>query len=145
MKEKYVQIGRVCLINFGHLANKLCTIIDVVDANRVLIDGPEKITGVPRQVIPLCRLSLTKLHVKIPHSCKRSVLRKEFEKENIMEQWKKTSWAAKLEKREKRAAMNDFDRFKVMVARVKVGSVIRSNLGAALKKERKEKAAAQKK
>ena len=62
-----------------------------------------------------------------------------------MEQWKKTSWAAKLEKREKRAAMNDFDRFKVMVARVKVGSVIRSNLGAALKKERKEKAAAQKK
>lgn len=105
----------------------------------MLIDGPESITGVPRQVIPLRRLSLTSFHVAIPHSCKRSILKQAFEKADIMGQWKKTAWAAKIEKREKRAAMNDFDRFKVMVARIKVGGAVRSSLGAALKKERKEK------
>ena len=58
-----------------------------------------------------------------------------------MGKWKQTAWAAKIEKREKRVNMNDFDRFKVMVARIKVGRVVRCNLGAALKKERKEAAA----
>ena len=128
-----MQIGRVCLINFGHLANKLCTVIDIVDANRALVEGPE----VPRQVIPIRRLSLTKIHIMIPHSCSRAVFKKEFEKENVMEKWNKTAWAAKLAVREKRANMNDFERFQVMLARKKVNSAVRRNLGAAIKKEKK--------
>eukprot|EP01036_Dinobryon_divergens_P053180 gene53180-71096_t len=42
---RFVEIGRVGLINYGPDCGKLCTIIDVVDAKRVLIDGPQGVTG----------------------------------------------------------------------------------------------------
>ena len=56
---RFVEIGRVILINYGEERNKLATIIDVVDANKVLIDGPYEITGVSRQVITTRRIALT--------------------------------------------------------------------------------------
>ena len=49
--KRYVELGRVCLINYGEEAGKLATIVDVIDNNRVLVDGPE--TGVKRQPINL--------------------------------------------------------------------------------------------
>ncbi len=64
---RFVEVGRVALINFGPDANKLVTIIDVVDSKKVLVDGPQSITGVHRQVISLKRLSLTDVVVdKLP-------------------------------------------------------------------------------
>merc|ERR1712000_743287 len=76
--KRFVEIGRVAVINYGPDAGKLCVIIDVLDQNRAFIDGPSSITGVQRQAIPFKRLALTDL---------------------------------------KRAALNDFDRFKVMLAK----------------------------
>ena len=32
---RFVEIGRVCLINFGADAGKLCTIVDILDGQRV--------------------------------------------------------------------------------------------------------------
>jgi hypothetical protein len=32
---RFVEIGRVALINYGPDAGKLCTIIDIIDSNRV--------------------------------------------------------------------------------------------------------------
>ena len=65
MFSRYVEIGRVCLINYGPDQGKLCTIIDVVDSNKALIDGPKDLTGVVRQMIPFKRLSLTDLIAKV--------------------------------------------------------------------------------
>lgn len=61
--KRYVEIGRVCLITYGEDQNKLCTVVDVIDTNRVLVDGPEPITGVHRQAINLKRIQLTDLKV----------------------------------------------------------------------------------
>ena len=58
---RFVEIGRVCLINYGPDAGKLCTIIDVIDNNRALVDGPESVTGVHRHAINLKRIQLTDL------------------------------------------------------------------------------------
>lgn len=33
--SRYIEIGRVCLINYGPDRNKLCTVINVVDQSRV--------------------------------------------------------------------------------------------------------------
>ena len=63
--SRYVEIGRVCLINYGPDQGKLCTSIDVVDSNKALIDGPKDLTGVVRQMIPFKRLSLTDLIAKV--------------------------------------------------------------------------------
>ena len=40
--KRFVEVGRVALINYGPDNNKLCTIIDVVDQTRVLVDGPTR-------------------------------------------------------------------------------------------------------
>ena len=77
--NKYLEIGRVCLINYGPDAGKLCTVLDFVDHNRVLVDGPLKLTGVGRQSIPIRWIVLTKLHVKIPFACNQKCLLKALE------------------------------------------------------------------
>jgi len=60
----------VCVVNYGPDAGKLCTIVDIVDGNKCLIDGPRKLTGVGRQVIPFKRLALTDLVCKIERSAR---------------------------------------------------------------------------
>jgi hypothetical protein len=59
-----VEIGRVCLINYGDQAGKLCTIVDVIDQNAALVDGPQALTGVHRQSMSLRNLSLTPFKVR---------------------------------------------------------------------------------
>ena len=76
---RFVEVGRVALINYGPDCGKLCTIIDIVDAKRVcsfwnmvvklyvyqvLVEGPSSITGVQRQIITCKRISLTDIVVK---------------------------------------------------------------------------------
>ena len=67
-------MGRVCVVNYGPDAGKLCTIVDIVDQNKCLVDGPNKLTGMGRQVIPFKRLALTDLVCKIERSAKAEAL-----------------------------------------------------------------------
>mmetsp|Transcript_632 Transcript_632/g.812 ORF Transcript_632/g.812 Transcript_632/m.812 type:complete len:135 (-) Transcript_632:280-684(-) len=114
---RYVEVGRVCVVNYGPDAGKLCTIVDIVDGNKCLIDGPRKLTGVGRQVIPFKRLALTDLVCKIERSARDAEISAAFADADIMGKWESTSWAKKISAKGKRASLSDFDRFKVMVAR----------------------------
>merc|ERR1719409_555647 len=91
----FVEIGRVCVVNYGPNAGKVCVILDVVDQSRALVDGPAHITGMARQTFPLRQLSLTSIKMTIPRSIKTGTLTKLFVKEDVMGQYKKTSWAKK--------------------------------------------------
>ncbi|XP_054722501.1 60S ribosomal protein L14-like [Uloborus diversus] len=119
----YVQIGRVALISFGRDAGKLCTIVDVVDQNRALVDGP--CTKVGRQAVKFKRLRLTKFRLKFPHSTSSRVVRKAWEEEKITEKWNETSTAKKIEARKLKAKMTDFDRFKVYKVKQQMNRTIR--------------------
>ena len=66
--KRFVQLGRVVLVNYGEEEGKLATIIDVIDNNRVLIDGPAPITGVKRQAMNLKRIQLTDIVVPAKHN-----------------------------------------------------------------------------
>ena len=125
---RYVEVGRVVLINYGPEINKLATVIDIVDQNKCLVDGPADITGVDRQVVSFRRVSLTDLKVDIARNARPSTLKKVWEKEDTLAKWEATSWAKKLASKNKRASLGDFDRFKVMVARKKKSSVIAKKL-----------------
>eukprot|EP00438_Fugacium_kawagutii_P007307 Skav235701 [mRNA] locus=scaffold280:289847:293241:- [translate_table: standard] len=59
MFKRFVEPGRLALITYGPCTGKLCTITDIVDQKRVVVDGPEEITGVRRHMMPIKRLSLT--------------------------------------------------------------------------------------
>jgi large subunit ribosomal protein L14e len=52
-------------------------------------------------------------------------VRKLIEQEGIVEKWDKSAWAQKRLMREKRRSLNDFDRFKVMLAKKQRRDVVR--------------------
>ena len=130
--KRYVQIGRVALVNYGPDQGKLCTIIDVLDSNKCLVDAPSDV-GLRRQVINFRRISLTDLTVKIERNARQKTVKKAFEEGEIKAKWEGSAWASKLAKQQVRAKLNDFDRFKLMVAR-KQKAVIVNKKVKALKK-----------
>merc|ERR1712170_288767 len=112
---KFVEIGRVAYVAFGPDEGKLVVIVDVIDGNRALVDGP--CTGVPRKALPFKSLHLTKFVVKIAHSARTAVVKKAWEAAGVTALWEETTWAKKLAAKKKRASLTDFDRFKLMKAK----------------------------
>uniref|UniRef100_A0A7M4ECT1 Ribosomal protein L14 n=1 Tax=Crocodylus porosus TaxID=8502 RepID=A0A7M4ECT1_CROPO len=55
-------------------------------------------------------------------------VRTAWEKENINEKWAGTRWAKKIEAREKKAKMTDFDRYKVMKAKKMRNRIIKHEI-----------------
>ncbi|KAJ3125702.1 60S ribosomal protein L14 [Nowakowskiella sp. JEL0407] len=113
--KKFVEVGRVVLITYGEDAGKLAVVVDIVDHNRVLIDGPT--TGVTRQSISFKRLSLTPLVVKIPALIGSKALSAVVAEEDIVGKFGQTAWAKKIQIRKTRAELSDFNRFQLMVAK----------------------------
>jgi large subunit ribosomal protein L14e len=122
--KRYMEVGRVVLINHGPETGKLATVIDVLDQNKCLVDGPADITGVPRQVMSFTRLALTDLTVKVQRSARQKTLIKAWKEADTMAKWEASSWAKKLTAKKTRANLSDFDRFKVMVARKQKSEII---------------------
>lgn len=123
-----MQVGRVVLINHGPETGKLATVIDIVDQNKCLIDGPQEVTGVARQVISFTKITLTDLTVKAPRNARQKTLLKAWKEGDTLATWEKSAWAKKLSNRKKRAGLTDFDRFKVMVARKQKSKIIAEKL-----------------
>eukprot|EP00605_Chrysophyceae_sp_TOSAG23-4_P000124 GSChrysophyteH1.ASY1.ANO1.137.1 assembled CDS len=127
--SRFVEIGRVALINYGPDAGKLCTIVDIIDQKRVLVDGPQNETGVHRQPIALKRLSLTDIVVTgLGKGTRQKGLVAAWKSQGTMAAWQKTAWATKLANKAKRASLGDFDRFKVMVAKKQRSAAIQDAL-----------------
>merc|ERR1719413_300340 len=119
MFTRFVEPGRLALVTYGPCEGKMCTIVDIVDQKRVVVDGPESVTGVRRHMMPVKRLSLTDFKATIPRGAREKTLRLALEKDEVMKKWSESSWAKKLKAKEVRASMTDFERFKLMVARRK--------------------------
>eukprot|EP00462_Mataza_sp_D1_P001376 CAMPEP_0175093454 /NCGR_PEP_ID=MMETSP0086_2-20121207/3026_1 /TAXON_ID=136419 /ORGANISM="Unknown Unknown, Strain D1" /LENGTH=135 /DNA_ID=CAMNT_0016366427 /DNA_START=27 /DNA_END=434 /DNA_ORIENTATION=- len=129
----FIEIGTVCCINYGPNAGKICVVLDVMDSNKVLADGPT--SGVERGLVSLRHLSITPIKVQVPRGAKTATLDKLMKKQEIDTKWSQTSWAKKLAKQATRANLSDFDRFKVMCLRKKRSTVV----GKALAKLKKAK------
>mmetsp|Transcript_108153 Transcript_108153/g.161794 ORF Transcript_108153/g.161794 Transcript_108153/m.161794 type:complete len:134 (+) Transcript_108153:16-417(+) len=125
---RFVEVGRVALINYGPSTGKLCTIIDIVDQQRVLIDGPFDETGVHRQVISCKRLSLTDIKVQIPRCAKEKRIVDAWKADKVTETWEASSWAKRLSAKKRRASLSDFDRFKVMIAKKQKAKLVAEKL-----------------
>jgi len=119
------------LITYGPDAGKLATVVDIVDGKRVLVDGPQKVTGIFRQVVPVKRLQLTDIVVTgLKRNASQKELNAAWESQDILAKWKKTAWAKKLEAKQKRANLTDFDRFKVVSARKQKSKLIAAKLSS---------------
>lgn len=115
-------------INHGPLTGKLATVVDIVDQNKCLIDGPYQLTGVKRQVISYTRIALTDYKVDISKSAPVDEIVAAWDAAEVLAKWEKSSWSKKLEARKKRANLSDFGRFKVMVAKKQKRKIINDKL-----------------
>eukprot|EP00227_Mantoniella_beaufortii_P012930 CAMPEP_0197585574 /NCGR_PEP_ID=MMETSP1326-20131121/7827_1 /TAXON_ID=1155430 /ORGANISM="Genus nov. species nov., Strain RCC2288" /LENGTH=130 /DNA_ID=CAMNT_0043150095 /DNA_START=35 /DNA_END=427 /DNA_ORIENTATION=+ len=123
-----IELGRVCLVNLAcdPLYGKLVVIVDFVDMNRVLVDSP----NITRCVISLRRLAITSLVVDLqeqrtPDAATLAAAMKACDVEG---QWAGSAWGKKIAKQAARKNLSDFDRYKVMVARVKRSALIKKAL-----------------
>merc|ERR1712170_234969 len=110
--QRFVEIGRVAVIQDGDSAGKIAAIVDVIDQNRVLVDGP--FSGVLRQQMKIKNLHLTPIKITFPFSARTKVVRKAWEEEKVADKWAASSWSKRMEMKAKR---DDFDRFKLMKAK----------------------------
>ncbi|KAH8089633.1 putative 60S ribosomal protein L14 [Filobasidium floriforme] len=110
--KRFVEVGRVVLVNDGPSAGKLAVIAEIIDHNRALIDGPN--SSVPRQAIAYRHLILTPYTIPaLPRAAGTGVIRKAFEKSQVGDKWQASSWAKKLAARDARKKSTDFERFEV--------------------------------
>lgn len=93
----------------------------VIDINRVpkkkvLIEAMDKAGECCCSILSIISLVLLPCWVGLGHqlSCKNLFA-------DVKNKWEKSSWGRKLIVQKRRAALNDFDRFKVMLAKIKVG------------------------
>eukprot|EP00500_Bicosoecida_sp_ms1_P002493 CAMPEP_0203806146 /NCGR_PEP_ID=MMETSP0115-20131106/33_1 /ASSEMBLY_ACC=CAM_ASM_000227 /TAXON_ID=33651 /ORGANISM="Bicosoecid sp, Strain ms1" /LENGTH=106 /DNA_ID=CAMNT_0050714803 /DNA_START=65 /DNA_END=382 /DNA_ORIENTATION=- len=101
--QRFVEVGRVALVSYGPDEGKLCVIVDVVDQNRALVDGPISVTGVHRQTINFRSLALTPFTVKIGRNAREKSLKAAIAKAEVLPKWEATSWAKKRALRKTRA------------------------------------------
>ncbi|EDR01352.1 60S ribosomal protein L14 [Laccaria bicolor S238N-H82] len=128
--KRFVEVGRVVLLKSGPFSGKIAVIAEIIDHNRAIIDGPT--TGVPRQSYPYKHLTLTPLKLSaLPRAAGTKKVRKEVEKEAIVDKWDKSSWAQKRLAVQKRRALSDFGRFSVMLAKKQRRDLVRKAVAKA--------------
>jgi len=112
---RMVEVGRVVLFQNGPYAGRLATIVEIIDHKRALVDGPSKDHPVPRHAISLSDTVLTPIVIaKLPRAAGRGAVAKAWEKTEVESKWAESTWAKKIQQRERRRALTDFERFKVM-------------------------------
>jgi large subunit ribosomal protein L14e len=126
-----VEAGRVAFVNFGEDYGKQVTIVDIADSNRVLVDGE----NFPRMIMPLKRLSLTRMKIDIQRGARTGTLIKAAKKADLSAKWAATPMAKKLAQRATRANLTDLERFQCMINRKKKALAIRQKVKTISKKK----------
>ena len=139
--QRFVEVGRVIIVNYGPLCGKLAVIVDILTTTKVLIQGLKG--GVKRQELSLRRVTLTDYKVDIKRGAKQDEVFKAIDDYKLEDKFKQSTYYKKTELRKKRANLTDFDRFKVMRLRQK-RAVLRHIATKGLKKSAPKKKAAKK-
>eukprot|EP00388_Colpodella_angusta_P008938 GDKJ01024102.1.p2 GENE.GDKJ01024102.1~~GDKJ01024102.1.p2 ORF type:complete len:133 (-),score=37.48 GDKJ01024102.1:71-469(-) len=111
--SRFVEAGRVVRVTYGADADKAAVIADILDQNRVLIDGPH----IERQLINTKRIALTDIVLPIQRGARSATVKKAYAVEDIDGKLAATATGKKLAARVVKANLSDFDRFKLMVAK----------------------------
>ncbi|KAK2075272.1 hypothetical protein P8C59_009412 [Phyllachora maydis] len=110
---KTVEVGRVVVTPSGSLA----AIVEIIDHKRALVDGPasDETLATPRGAVSLANVLLTPITIaKLTRGARTPTVKKVWESEEVEKKWAATNWAKKREQQQKRKALTDFERFKVL-------------------------------
>ena len=137
--RRFIEIGRVIIVNYGPLSGKLAVIVDILTTTKILIQGLKG--GIKRQEISLRRVTLTDYKLDIKRGENESKVYKAIEDYKLEDKFKKSNIYKKNELRKKRANLTDFDRFKVMRLRQKRFVLRHKAINGIKGKQTKKKAA----
>ena len=126
-KDILVNIGRVVYINFGPLSGKLAVIVDLVNASKIIVDGPS--LGIVRTVISNKRISVTPFSIpQVTSKTTSQELDQLIKSFGVQERFAKTAIGQKIRKQNRRATLTDFERFKVYVYKKQLGRAVRTKV-----------------
>ena len=111
------------MIKYGENYGKVAVIVDIVDDNRVLMDGPT--TGIAREIYPVKHIALTGLKFDLFKGARTGTVKKAADKFDLENKWNETTWAKKIARKNTRANLTDFERFTVMVQRKRKAFLLR--------------------
>lgn len=110
------------MLKEGEFAGKTAVILDVIDLNRVLIQGPQ----VPRMACLIRTTDLTRIVIEVPRAARSKTMLKCWTAAEVDAKFAATSAAKKLARAQIRKNSTDFDRFKVMLAQKKKAHILRA-------------------
>jgi len=124
--RRFVEVGRVCLINDGRWAGKVAPIVEIIDHNRAILDSPA--TGVPRGPFAYRHLTLTSIVMKLPRGARTGTIRKKMVDQKVVEKWEGSSWCKRRQALQARRELSDFGRFEVMILKKRRRDAARKTL-----------------
>ena len=86
--QRFVEVGRVIIVNYGPLYGKLAVIVDILTTTKVLIQGLKG--GVKRQELSLRRVTLTDYKVDIKRGAKEEEVFKAIDDYKLEDKFKKS-------------------------------------------------------
>ncbi|ABW98160.1 rpl14 (nucleomorph) [Hemiselmis andersenii] len=110
--RNFIEIGRIVFITFGPSNGKIGLIVDILDKNRCMIDGPPG-----RQVINLKRIKPTQIKLKIGRSLNSKSVHLALKTQDIIEKWEKSLWCKKKKTVQKKQSFSDYSKFKFMLGK----------------------------
>ncbi len=137
--RRFVEVGRVIIVNYGPLCGKLAVIVDILTTTKVLIQGLKG--GIKRQEISLRRVTLTDYKLDIKRGAKEAEVFKAIDDYKLEDKFKTSNIYKKNELRKTRTNLTDFDRFKVMRLRQKRAVLRHKAINGLNNKAPKKKAA----
>ena len=81
--QRFVEVGRVIIVNYGPLYGKLAVIVDILTTTKVLIQGLKG--GVKRQELSLRRVTLTDYKVDIKRGAKEEEVLKAIDDHKLQD------------------------------------------------------------
>ncbi|KAF9591984.1 hypothetical protein IFM89_011116 [Coptis chinensis] len=88
---------------------------------RALVDTHDMV----RSQMNFKRHSLTDIKIDIPRVPKKRSLIQAMDATNVKDKWEKSSWGRKLIAQKRRVSLNEFDKLKLMVTKIKRANAIR--------------------
>lgn len=93
--EILLELGRVVYVNYGPDAGRIGVVVDIVNGNKVIVDGPSM--GITRKAISVKRLELTKFRVPgVTVKDSTGSLKKKIDETNVLKKFNETGLGKKL-------------------------------------------------
>ena len=135
---RMVELGRIVHIIHGPHAGKSAVIVNILDHNRIFVDGPEVMTGVPRHVTHTKWITLSGIVVsQVTPNMTTHKLCERYTRQNIKKRLEKTPTSLAIKRKQLRSTLTDFDRFRANIYMTKLMRTARNSAYVGLKKAKK--------